>query len=92
MSGLHVLTRYEVDVIGHLWNGGQGSYTYRTNSDHEPTPEDVRRLSGDFSGLVDFQVWELKPCECCGHDRPVSVREWAQPESAERWDDMHSEG
>ena len=82
------IKEYAVDVLGYPWRLGAGlcGYTYYSGlSDHVPDLHDVARIAVDFSRVTDYRLSRSVPCPCCGHGRLAIVRDWDQPESADRW-------
>ena len=78
---------YRVEVLGHIWQPGMGlcGLSYTMKQDHEPTPEEIERKAGDFESVTDYRIMRFAPCPTCGHKKPVIIRDWKLPESADNW-------
>jgi hypothetical protein len=88
---------YHVDVIGYMWQGGIGSYTY--NFKTLPSESDVTRQAGDFSGLYDYRIVSHETITKQYDDdltleiinRYKTVRDWESDDSDDMWLDMNLE-
>ena len=69
----------QVDVIGELWMGGKGTYTYHLDRQALPI---VGRSFKDFANILDMAVWEEQLCPRCNYNRPVRITDWNSPDSA----------
>lgn len=57
-----------IDVVGYIYSGHKSSYTYSTNDDAIPTQEQVSRIAGDFSQVVDYRL--IRRSETTKQDSP----------------------
>ena len=48
-----------VNVVGHTYEGFLYSYTYEHKGNTVPTPQEVKRLAGDFADIVDYECLVL---------------------------------
>ena len=48
-----------VNVVGHTYEGFLSSYTYKYKGATVPTPQEVKRLAGDFADIVDYELVDI---------------------------------
>src|SRR5271166_5006240 len=88
---------HKLNIIGVLWQGVRGAYTYEVRfipvSDTE-----VNQLAVDFQSVLDWQVVRIEQSsETVGqkliHTRSEEVvRDWAKPASEDLWAEMEACG
>lgn len=87
MKTAEINTHYQVNVVGRMWQGSIGCYSYEFQS--LPTLQDVRSKAGDFESVEDCEVIKststFQPSES-GYKRTTEteiVRSWDTDVSAE---------